>query len=154
MKVDTQQNQPAPVNLAAERSVLGAVIEDDTLLPELIACGLTENDFGLNEHRRLFAAIGALRQQNRPVDYITVAEQLGNRQEDYALVARLIDGSVTDPDHVLYHARIVQKKARLRALLRLADWIARVADDSADPDALIEQIIGKLERMAPAEVVA
>jgi len=148
------QNQPIPISLPAERSVLGALIEDDSLLPEVIAAGLRAEDFALSDHRRVFTAILFLCEQKSPVDYITVTEQLGNRQEDYVLAGSLIHGVVLHEDHVLHHVAIVRRKARLRALLRIAEWITRVVADSADPDALIEQTIAKLEAVASAEVTA
>jgi hypothetical protein len=81
-----------PINASAERSVLGALIEDDTLVPEVIAAGLRTEHFALSDHRRVFGAILALRLRKAPVDYVLVAEQMGNRHEDYILLAGLIQG--------------------------------------------------------------
>lgn len=139
-----------PINLSAERSVLGAVIEDDSLLAEV--AGLRCEDFSLSEHRRVFHAISQLRSQNSPIDYVLVAEKLGNTSENYVLVASLIDGTVTHPDHIAHHAEIVKRKSQLRRLLSVAEWITNVTDDSADPDLVIEEAIGKLEAIATAEV--
>jgi replicative DNA helicase len=143
-----------PINLPAERSVLGAVIEDGALLPQVIAAGLRAEDFALSDHRRVFDAVLTLHTRKAPIDYVMVTEELGNCQEHYILVGSLIQGVVIDPDHILHHVAIIQRKARLRALLRLAEWITRVVDDTADPDVLIERAIGKLEAMATAEVRA
>jgi replicative DNA helicase len=147
-------SQRIPINLPAERSVLGALIEDDSLLPEVIAAGLRAGDFSLSDHRQVFAAILALREQKSPIDYITVTEKLGNRQEDYVLLASLIHGVVVHEDHTLYHVAMVRRKSQLRTLLRIAEWLTRVVDDAADPDALIEQAIRKLDAVATAEVTA
>jgi replicative DNA helicase len=143
-----------PISLPAERSVLGALIEDDSLLDEVIEIGLRPEHFALSDHRRVFEVMCTLNAQHRPIDYVTVAEQLGNRREHYVLVSSLIQGVIIHADHVTHHARIIMRKARLRSLLRLAEWIFRVVDDTANPDALVEEAIGKLNIMAAAEVVA
>src|SRR5438874_11809705 len=101
--IDTHPNRALPINLPAERSVLGALIEDDSLLPEVIGTGLRSQDFALSDHRRVFDAMLELWQQKKPVDYVTVAEQLGNHQEHYVLVGSLIQGVIVHPDHVLHH---------------------------------------------------
>src|SRR5215471_12917171 len=102
-----------PVSLAAERAVLGALVEDDGLLPEVLEAGLSANDFLLSDHQRIFRAMLALRNRNCPVDYITVINELGNRPEDYVLVASLIHGVVLHDEHTLHHVDIVRKKSRL-----------------------------------------
>jgi replicative DNA helicase len=140
------------ISLPAERSVLGALIEDDGLLPEVLETGLSVGDFSLSDHRRVFESILLLRRRKSPVDYITIAEQLGNQQTDYVLVANLIDGVVVHEDHVLHHVAIVRKKAKLRALLRIADWLMQVVDETADPAAVIAETLGKLEALTVAEV--
>jgi replicative DNA helicase len=136
---------PLPANLAAERVVLGALIEDDGLLPEVLETGLQPEDFLLSDHHRIFRVVLALGQENAPVDYITVAEQLGNRPEDYVAVASLVDGLVIDRDHVIHHAKTVRRKARLRALLRIGEWISAAVTEASDPDQVVEEISRKAD---------
>src|SRR5438034_8545124 len=126
------QSQPInPINLPAERSVLGALIEDGSLLEDVIAAGLRVDDFSLSDHRRVYAAMLELWQQKKPVDYVLVADHLGNDQEQYVLVGSLIQGVIVDRDHVVHHVEIVRKKARLRGLLRIAGWITNIVNDQA-----------------------
>jgi replicative DNA helicase len=136
----------APINVAAERSILGALLENDALFPDVEAAGLQVEDFALSDHRRVFRAMLTLRKKGVPVDCVTVAEWLGNRQEDYVLVASLIHGVIIEEDHVIYHVRIVQRKAKLRALKKIGEWLMEAAVDCADPDVLIPATIGKIER--------
>ena len=135
-----------PTNLPAERTVLGALIEDADLFSDAISEGLTVDDFSISAHRRIFGAILELREKNCPVDYIAVAEQIGNAPEDFALIGDLISGVVIERTHILHHVRIVRKKSRLRALMKLADWISHSAVQvAADPDALVQVTLTKLE---------
>jgi len=50
-----------PANLPAERSALGALIEDDSLLAEVLASGIRAEDFFLSDHRLFFSTIETLR---------------------------------------------------------------------------------------------
>ena len=135
-----------PVNLVAEREVLGAVLEDDGLLSEVIGAGLEVGHFLLTDHQRIFTAMLQLREQDHAVDVITLAEQLGNRPEDMALLCDLVTGVVLARGHVLHHVAIVRKKARLRALIKFGEWAALSANESgADPDALVKGAFEKLE---------
>jgi replicative DNA helicase len=99
----------------------------------------------ISAHRRIFGAILELREKNCPIDYIAVAERIGNAPEDFALIGDLISGVVIERSHILHHVRIVRKKSRLRALMKLADWISRSATQvAADPDALVQVTLTKL----------
>jgi len=134
-----------PANLHAERVVLGAVIEDDRLLPEVVESGLSAADFSLSDHQRIFRVVLALREKGAPIDYITVADELGNRAEDYVVVSALVHGVVLDEDHVRFHAGIIRKKACLRKLLRIAEWITNSVNETSEPNALVEQISQRIE---------
>lgn len=143
-----------PVNLSAERCVLGAVIEDDSFLPDLIGLGLQASDFFVGDHRRIFEAIAALHANKVPIDYVTVVEHLGNTQDGYVLIAGLIQGVVLHQGHILHHAAIVRKKARLRRLLKLAEWIGQAVTETADPDLLVAEIRDCLELCSEDELRA
>jgi replicative DNA helicase len=143
-----------PVNLPAERCVLGALIEDDSLIPAVMDVGLRVQDFSLSDHRRIFQAIETLQARKVPVDYVSVAEQLGNTQNDYVLIADLVHGVVLHEDHILHHAAIVHKKARLRELLNIGEWITEAVTQTADPDLLIAQITDRLETCSKGQIRA
>ena len=143
-----------PSNLSAERCVLGALIEDAALLPELLASGLRIQHFYLSDHRRVFDAIQRLTERAVPIDYVSVAEQLGNRQDDYICIAGLVHGVVLNDQHVLHHASIVRRKSHLRALLRIGDWITGAVTETADPSALATQIRNMLEACSEDQIQA
>jgi replicative DNA helicase len=152
---EAQKDSPTvPANLPAERCVLGALIEDDSLVPDVLALGLRTQDFLLSDHRRIFRAIEMLRAKNAPVDYVSVTEQLGTRNEDYALIADLMHGVVLYEDHVLHHAAIVRRKARLRALLKIGEWISVAVTETADPDLVISQIRNMLDECSEDQIRA
>jgi replicative DNA helicase len=136
------------VNLPTERAVLGACIESEELLGEAIAAGLTADDFALSDHRKVFSTILRMREKNVPVDFLSVADWLGNHAQSYALVGSLTDGVVLQRDHTLYHASVVIKKSRLRNLAKLGEWIINsVNQEGADPQCLVTEMEARLGRL-------
>jgi replicative DNA helicase len=134
-----------PVNLPAEREVLGSLVEDGGILSAALASGLCVDDFSLSDHRRVFEAILQLKTDECPVDYITVTDRLGNSDNDFVLLASLINGTVIVRSHVLHHLKILRKNARLRALAILAEWILESVNQvSADPDSIAQAIRARL----------
>lgn len=142
-----------PINLDAERCVLGAVIEDDSLLPDVIAAGLKPEHFAVSDHRRVFQAMLALHLRKVPIDYVLLTQELGNRREEHVLVASLIHGVVVEVNHILHHVGIVRRNWQVRRFQKIGEWMMGIVD-TLNPDALIEDAIGKLEAIATAEVVA
>ena len=63
-----------PASVDAERSILGAILLDNQAYYEadIITC----NDFALDSHQRLFAAIARLMEDGHAVDIVTLAEDL------------------------------------------------------------------------------
>jgi replicative DNA helicase len=131
-----------PTNPAAERSVLGALIESPDLLSALLSEGITERDFSVEDYRRIWRVLLELDAKQLPIDSISVVEKLSGSQNDYCLVAELISGAVAHPSHVLHHARIVRQKSRLRSLVTFSDWVMREAGGiGADPDLILKAAI-------------
>jgi replicative DNA helicase len=144
----TKSPAELPCSEMAEQIVLGCLIEDEALLPGVLDSGLTAADFMISNHRRVFQAILDLRQQDYPVDYVAIAEHLGNKADDFALLGSLIHGVVVDAGHALHHARIVKKKAQLRELMKVSAWLEDVASTSTtDPELLVNMAIEKLQEV-------
>src|SRR5689334_179151 len=64
-----------PVNLDAERFVLGAVLMDDALFLQ-VAGDLEADDFSLEKHRRIFLRMGELYGRSERIDRVTLANEL------------------------------------------------------------------------------
>ena len=64
-----------PVNLDAERFVLGAILMDDSLYIQ-VAGTLQPEDFSLEKHRRIFLRMGELYARAENIDRVTVANEL------------------------------------------------------------------------------
>ena len=110
MATDVTLERKLPHNLEAERSVLGAILLDNEAFHPAIEI-LTASDFFLDAHRRLFARMTALAEENRPIDLVTMNEELERAGEleaagGSAYLGSLVNG-VPRVSHVSHYARIV-----------------------------------------------
>lgn len=126
-----------PFNLDAERSVLGAIIVDNKAF-DLAVNEIDDGSFFRDAHRRLFLRMADLRARGDAIDFVTLKEELqkhGDLDEvgGPAYVAGLADG-VPRATNVVYYARIVKEKAKLRAIIYATNKAlaqAYEADDDA-----------------------
>jgi replicative DNA helicase len=132
-----------PQNLEAEQAVLGGVLIDNSVLPQVVEI-LQAQDFYRAGHRRIFEAMVALFERDDSIDLITVREILEqkNHLEDAggtAYLASLID-MVPTAANVSFHSRIVREKALLRGLISTATEIASQSyEGSQDVEILLDE---------------
>jgi len=142
---DSTLARSLPANVEAERSILGAILLDNLAYNEA-AEHLKAEDFSLDSHRRIYGCMTELMDSARPVDMITLVEELDRRKEleaigDVGYVSGLVDG-VPDRPSIEHYIRIVRDKALLRGLIHAANAaIARAAEQS-DP---AEEILNDAE---------
>jgi hypothetical protein len=144
-RIEAQGSFFVPANVPVERAVLGAIIDSELILSASIDAGLGEHDFSLSDHQRIFSAILSLRRTRVPVNYLTVAEELGNSQHDTALIGDLITGVVLVPSHVAHLVEIVREKSLLRKFAQLGDWLSTAACQvGARPCTLHKELLQRL----------
>ena len=135
-----------PVSMEAERSILGAILLDNSLYDQA-AEHLTPDDFSLDAHRRVYSRMRDLQETGRPVDMITLVEELDRRKEVEAIggvayLSSLIDG-VPDRPSIEHYVRIVRNKALLRGLINLAQNAIAEAIEHSDE---AEEVLGRAEQ--------
>jgi replicative DNA helicase len=135
-----------PVSMEAERSILGAILLDNSLYDQA-AENLTPDDFSLDAHRRVYSRMRDLQESGRPVDMITLVEELDRRKEVEAIggvayLSSLIDG-VPDRPSIEHYVRIVRNKALLRGLINLAQNAIAEAIEHSDE---AEEVLGRAEQ--------
>ena len=117
-----------PNSAEAERSVLGAMLQDPNAVLKAVE-ELVPEDFYQPQHREVFSAMLDLFRQQRPVDLVTVDEELGRRGtlDGIGGTAFLIELSQYVPTTVNAHAYIsmVGEKSTLRRLIEAAQGISR-----------------------------
>lgn len=148
-----EEDRTLPHNLEAERSVLGAVIVDNPVLP-FAAQVLEPADFYRPGHRLVFAAMLALSARGSAIDFVTLNEELtrtGHVGEagGIAYVASLADG-VPRGTNVKYYAAIVKAKARLRAAIFAGNAFLTRAYEEDDLDTVVDETVRELLRVSAA----
>src|SRR5438309_9303692 len=134
-----------PANVEAERSILGAILLDN-LSYNQAAEHLKPEDFSLDSHRRIYSRMMDLAESSRPIDMITLVEELDQRKElesvgDVGYVSGLVDG-VPDRASIEHFGKNVRGKALLRGLIHAANAAIARAGDQSDP---AEEILNDAE---------
>ncbi len=144
VQVDLTGKLP-PQNIDAERATLGSMMIESAAMVQAIDI-VREDSFYKETHRTIFRVIRSLYENNKPVDLVSVTEELAKRElieevggKSYLL--SLID-SVATAAHVEHYARIVHEKACLRQLINVATQI--VADSYNETEGA-ETIIDKAQ---------
>ena len=132
-----------PHSLEAERAVLGAILLENSVFDQAAEI-LTESDFYLEGHQKIFSKMEALASVSKAMDLLTLREVLerDNQLESVggvAYVASLLDG-VPRLSNIDHYARIVKEKSLLRKLIHSANEIVvRSFSDEEEPLTLLEQ---------------
>jgi replicative DNA helicase len=128
-------DEPLPHNVDAERAVLGAIIINNNAFYRVIGTIDTESFFK-DSHRKIFAAMRRLAEQSRPMDVITLREELvrsGDVQDagGTPYLSSLID-VVPDIANIEWYAELVKEKATMRRLILMSNSVMRAATDATN----------------------
>ncbi len=131
---DYSLDRGLPASPEAERSILGAILLDNNLQNEALS-SLKAEHFFLDAHRRIYQRIADLSETNRPIDIVTLTEELLRYKELEAVggagyLASLTDG-VPRRSSVEHYVRIVRDKAMLRNLIHAANGVISQALEQA-----------------------
>jgi replicative DNA helicase len=130
-----------PVNLDAERFVLGAILMDDALYIQ-VAGTLVAEDFSLEKHRRIFLRMGELYNRGERIDRVTVANELmkQNQLESVDGVTYLVslDEGMPALSNLDSYVGIVKDKAVLRRIIFTSQkLIDRCIIGEEEPDQIL-----------------
>ena len=129
---DLRSDLGLPANIDAEKTILGAILLDNTAHSEA-AEKLVPDDFSLDSHRRIFLRMSELMDDQHAVDIVTLANELSRFKEvesvgGVAYLASLTEGLPRRPV-IEEYIRIVKDKSLLRKLMGICSLaIARAAD--------------------------
>ena len=135
-----------PNSVDAERSVLGAVLQDAGVA-SLVFETLMPDDFYAAEHREIFDAMRALHISGSPIDVMTVGNELSRRGtlEGTGGTAYLLEAYryVPTTANTRSYLQIVQEKSTLRKLITSCRRIEEQCVSQLDP---LETILRNAER--------
>src|SRR5258708_8091821 len=75
-----------PANVEAEKTILGAILLDNDAHAEA-AEKITADDFSLDAHQRIYGHMSEMLNEQRPVDLVTLSNQLAPHNEIEAVHA-------------------------------------------------------------------
>ncbi len=134
-----------PQNLDAEKSLLGAVLIDEETLAD-ISEHVTQKDFYEKRHAIIYAAMMRLYERHKPVDLLTLTEELKRKKE-----VEIIGGSAYLTDltnyvptsaHAEAYAELVAQKAVRRRLIKASGEISELGYDE---DTTTQELLEKAE---------
>jgi replicative DNA helicase len=147
-----QDMQGLPSSIHAEVAILGAMLLDALAIND--ATGrLKSEDFALDSHRRIYAAMLQLMEAGRAVDLITVREELDRKKELEAIggkpyLAFLMEG-IPRNLNVESYVRIVKDKSLLRQLMAIFnDGVSRSAEQGDEAINVLSDIEARLGEVA------
>ncbi|MCX7843427.1 MAG: replicative DNA helicase [Clostridia bacterium] len=124
-----------PQNVEAEQSVLGSMLIDNDVIPA-IAEVLKSEDFYREDHREIFDSILDLFNNSKPIDVITVSEQLKLRGtlDNIGGLEYLINiaSAVPTTANAKHYAKIVEEKSILRRLIKASSDIVNMSYEAAE----------------------
>ena len=135
-----------PQDTVAEKSLLGAILISDGMLPEILTI-LRPRDFYDERHQVIFETMMELYDQHKPVDLLTVTTELKTKKKlkDIGGAPYLTELSnfVPAAAHAKAYAEIVEKASTRRRLIKAGNEIVSKAfEDDAD----VQSLIGAAEK--------
>lgn len=135
-----------PHNREAEQSVIGAIF----LEPQALITAseiLLADDFYQNAHKKIFETMLRLSDQGKAIDVVTVTEELSAKKEieDVGGLSYLLElaNAVPTAANVAHYAKIVEEKALLRRLIRVA---TKIVEDGYTREDEVEALLGEAEK--------
>src|SRR5688572_3241656 len=132
-QLDVSLDRQMPQSPDAERAVLGAVVINNHAFYRII--GIVDTpDFFRDANRTIFATMRSLAEQSRPIDLLTLKEELARNGMleavgGSAYISSLVD-LVPDVANVERYAQIVKEKSMLRRLIVMGNSVMRAALDA------------------------
>ncbi len=130
-----------PHSLEGEQAVLGSMLIDAGCIKEVMD-KLRPSDFYLRQNREIFETIYSMFTYARPVDGITVAEEMvkrGTYEENVTrnYLAQLMEVTPTSAN-VMEYVAIVRDKALLRSVAQAASEITALVQEAGDAGETLE----------------
>lgn len=125
-------------SISAERAVLGAILEDESVYPTVSAL-LSAADFSDPENKAVFEAINQCDSDGKSIDVITVSDIVGQ-----SYIEQLSDMVMSAPSssNAEAYAEIVVEKAKYRRLAGIGSGINLLMEDNAAVEE-VEDFVGK-----------
>jgi len=143
---EVQAGKVPPQNLDAEMSLLGAVLIDEEVLAD-VSEHVTAKDFYDKRHATVYGAIMRLYERHKPVDLLTLTDELKKKDELDAIGGSSylteLTNYVPTAAHAEAYAEMVSQKAIRRRLIRAS---AEISELGYDEDQDVQELLGRAEQ--------
>jgi replicative DNA helicase len=135
-----------PHDLAAERSVLGAIMLDPEAIIQ-VAEKLKPESFYEPVHQIIYGVMSELFEQRTPIDAVTVTNSLKKKKElskvgGASMIAELTN-AVSSASNITHYAKLVAESALRRNMITTSSFMNEKAYDETTP---IQEIIDAIEQ--------
>ncbi len=142
---DVPAGKIPPQNLDAEMSLLGATLIDEEVLAD-VSEHVTNKDFYDKRHATIYQAMMRLYEHHKPVDLLTLTDELKKKKELDAIggMAYLTEltNYVPTAAHAAAYAEIVSGKAMRRRLIKAS---ADISELGYDEETNVQELLEKAE---------
>lgn len=149
--VESTNGKSLPSNREAESTVLGSMLRDNGTIPDALLI-VRPDDFTTDANQRVCRAIAALYDAGKPVDLVSVADWLNERNQakdvGYSYLYELLEAAPTAAN-AAYHAELVFKCSKRRRLAIVCNRIeAEARASAAPPDDLLAALQRQINELA------
>ena len=151
--------RPLPHYLDAERGILATILLSNSTIVRVQEKGLKSEHLFLPQHRQLFEAMQKLDEEQKPIDLLTLTDELrgqGKLEEagGTPYIAQLLDG-MSRVANVEHYVQIVREKALLRNLIYAAEAVQLQAMEESDSvDAILDRAESSIFALAEDRIRA
>lgn len=146
-RVDLNLEKMPPQSLEAEQAVLGSMLIEEHAIADAMEI-LDSKSFYNEANRKIFDCIMKLYGDNKPIDIVTLIEELKKSGDldkvGGAVYVTSLTTVVPTSANVTHYAKIVKEKSILRNLIYTA---TNIVTESYDVHGDVERILDKAERM-------
>jgi replicative DNA helicase len=145
-------DQERPTSVHAEMTILGAMLVEPVAIIDATML-LKTDDFALDSHRKIYAAMLHLVEVGHGVDIVTVTDHLSKKKEldsvgGLPYLASLSEG-LPRKLSIESYVRIVRDKSLMRQLLTVCDMgMIEASDQSRDALDVLNQVTGRLTEIS------
>ena len=135
-----------PQDLVAEKSLLGAIIINNDVLPEVLSI-VRPLDFYEPRHQLIFQAICDLYDHHKPIDLLTLTSELKSKKQlneiGKASYLAELSNFVPAASHAKAYAEIIERNSVRRRLIAAG---TQIAESAYEDDVNTDDLIGSAEK--------
>ena len=143
----TLTGKVTPQDLEAERSLLGAILRDESLFPDVLE-KIGPNDFYDKKHATIFRALKNIYDRNQSIDLVTARAELKNegllKEIGGAGYLAELTNSVPTTAHAISYADLVEEASVRRRLIKAGTNIVEGAYDGGET---VGELLGSAENV-------